>query len=313
MLGGIHLRKSFWYTTTDQTEIHVTHWSNEQTPKAIIQIAHGMAEHILRYDDFANNLLSNGFHVYGSDHRGHGKTGESQGLLGYFSEADGFSKVVNDLYEVTKQIKQQYPAIPIILFGHSMGSFITRKYIQTYSNEIHSVILCGTGFFSKLTTVPAKILARTLPAKKESKLLNHLAFGNYNKRIDNPYNNFAWLSRDEAEVEKYTVDPFCGFIPTARFFYDLMDGLNHIHQPKNNLTIRKDLPMLIISGDADPVGNYGKGVFKVANFYEKIGIEQIKTMLIAGAMHEILNETNKLEVYQLITNWINTQIKPGNK
>src|SRR5699024_7997662 len=203
----------------------------------------------------------NGFHVYGSDHRGHGKTGDKQGLLGYFTDNDGFSKVVDDLYEITKRIKKQYPSVPIILFGHSMGSFLCRKYIQTYSNEIHSLILYGTGYFSKSQTVPAKMLASILPAKKESKLLNHLAFGNYNKRIANPYNQFAWLSRDKAEVEKYTVDRFCGFIPTAKFFYDLMDGLNQIHQRKNNLAIRKDLPIFIISGDADPVGDYGKGVF----------------------------------------------------
>lgn len=295
---------AYWLTMNDQVEIYVKRWKNTEPPKAIIQIAHGMAEHIERYDDFANYFVSHGFHVYGNDHRGHGRTGEKQGLLGYFSQSDGFHKVSEDLHSLTKHIKEVYPQTPIFLFGHSMGSFLARKYMQAYSHDIAGVILCGTGYFSRITSSSAKLLASILPAKKESHLMNKLAFGSYNKKIPDHKNGFEWLSQDKQEVQKYADDPFCGFVPTARFFYDLMDGLGHIHRKRYNQMIRKDLPLLIISGDADPVGDYGKGIWKTAKLYHQLGLEQITTMLITSGRHEILNEVNKHETYQAIKSWL---------
>lgn len=299
------MEQESWLTVTDDVEIYVKKWYKANTkPTAIVQLSHGMTEHINRYDHFAQFLLQQGVFVYGNDHRGHGKTGEKQGLLGYFSPEKGFSKTAEDLKVVTLQIKQDYPDTPIFLIGHSMGSFLAREYIQTNSSYIDGVILMGTGYHTVIASSLARTIARTLPEKEESALMNHLAFRKYNQNILNHKTPFDWLTRDEKIVSQYMNDPFCGYVPTARFFHDLMDGLVHIHSRSKNKYIRKDLPMFITSGDADPVGHYGKGVFQVAHHYHNVGLNNIKVMLFEESRHEILNEINKEEVYQVIYKWI---------
>ncbi|RDW17073.1 alpha/beta hydrolase [Oceanobacillus chungangensis] len=299
------MEASFWLEMEDGIEIYVKQWGTEiEQPKAIIQLSHGMVEHINRYNDFANFLVEKGFIVYGNDHRGHGKTGEKQGLLGYLSNQDGFFTTVDDLHAISKKIKLAYPHVPLFLFGHSMGSFLVRNYIQTYSEVIDAVILSGSGYFPSLTTIAGKSVASLLPPKEPSKFMNRLAFGSFNRRIKPLQTEFDWLTRDENVVKQYIQDPLSGYIPTARFFYDLMTGLNHMQNKKRNQTIRKDLPMLIISGDADPVGNYGKGVWRMAHLYEKAGLKNITTMIIHQARHEILNELKKEDNYLFIHQWV---------
>lgn len=299
------MEKEFWVSTSDHTDVYVKKWfKTEVKPKAIVQLSHGMIEHIQRYHDFSTFLLENDIFVYGNDHRGHGKTGGQQGQLGYFSDRNGFTNVMEDIHEITKIIKSEYPKTPLILFGHSMGSFLARHYIQFYSNDIDGLILSGTGFFPTITNISGRALASILPAKKKSSLMNTLAFGTYNKKIVNKKTNFDWLTRDEEAVTKYIDDPQTGYIPTARFFYDLMDGLDKIHKKNLNKNIRKDLPILLISGEADPVGNYSKGVWKVAKNYHQIGLDNVKTVLFEGARHELLHEINKEEVYSTIYNWV---------
>ncbi|HLR69551.1 alpha/beta hydrolase [Virgibacillus alimentarius] len=303
------MEKDFWIKSHDDESIFVKKWYKEaQQPKAIIQIAHGMVEHIRRYGTFSHFLLNQNIFVYGNDHRGHGQTGEKQGLFGYLSDKEGFTKTALDLYEVTKQIKQDYPNTPIILFGHSMGSFLTRKYIQHQSDAVNGVILSGTGFHYGLRIKTAKALASILPPKEKSKLMNSLVFGTYNKRIAAKKTGFDWLSSDEKAIQEYINDPHTGFIPTARFFYDLMTGLEDIHNKKRNAFIRKDLPMLIISGDADPVGDYSKGVWKTAHLFRQAGLSDITTMLFENGRHELLSEGNKEEVFSAIFKWIQTQL-----
>lgn len=301
----IEMEKGVWVSMSDHTEIYVKKWINpEIKPKAIVQLSHGMVEHIQRYHDFAMFLLDNHIFVYGNDHRGHGKTGDKQGQLGYFASQNGFTKTANDLHEITKIIKSEYPETPLFLFGHSMGSFLARHYIQNHSTDIDGLILSGTGFFPKVTYLSAKTLASILPAQKESKLMNTLAFGTYNRKIANRKTDFDWLTRDDNAVVKYIEDPHAGYTPTSRFFYDLMDGLGQIHHKKLNENIRKDLPIFFISGDADPVGNYAKGVWRVAESYEQLGLHDIKIYLFDGARHEVLHEINKQEVYTTIYNWL---------
>ncbi|AXI09945.1 alpha/beta fold hydrolase [Oceanobacillus sp. 143] len=299
------MKSSFWLEMEDGTEIHIRKWGSEiEHPKAIIQLSHGMAEHINRYEDFARFLVEKEIIVYGNDHRGHGKTGEKQGLLGYFSDNDGFFKAVRDLQAISMKIKQVYPDVPIFLFGHSMGSFLVRNYIQTYSRHIDAVILSGTGYFPAITTTVGKSIASIMPPREPSRFMNNLAFGHYNKKIKPKKTDFDWLSNDGEVVQQYIQDPFSGYIPTARFFYDLMTGLNHMQNKRRNRYIRKDLPLLIISGDADPVGNYGKGVWRTAHLYKKAGLRNITTMQLPSARHEILNEVNKAEIYLLLYQWI---------
>lgn len=303
------MEKEWWIQAEDSTAIYVKKWYKEmQKPKAIIQISHGMAEHIQRYQPFAHYLIQQNIFVYGNDHRGHGQTGERQELFGFFSKTDGFAKATVDVYEVTKQIKKTYPNTPLFLFGHSMGSFLARKYIQDYSSAIEGVILSGTGFHSSFTTQIGKTIARMLPSKEKSYLMNTLIFGSFNKKTKNK-TAFDWLTNDEAAVQMYLDDPRTGFVPTARFFYDLMDGLQDIRDPKRNATIQKDLPLLLISGDADPVGDYAKGVWKTAALYKQAGLEDIITMLFTDRRHELLHEQNKQEVYRMIDQWLKKYIE----
>ncbi|TXL64963.1 alpha/beta hydrolase [Cerasibacillus terrae] len=299
------MKESFWLTVKDDVPLHVIKWfQKEQKPKAIIQLSHGMVEHIDRYDEFAKFLVSKQIYVYGNDHRGHGETGKNQGLLGYFSGSDGFRKVADDLYEVTKKIKKDYPHTPIILLGHSMGSFLARKYIQTYSEELDGVILSGTTYASLIETKLGKVLAAQARPKEKAELLNKLIFGTYNKGISKPNTEFDWLSRDTKSVQAYMDDPLCGFVPTGRFFYDLFTGLEMIHDTQLNQHIRRKLPMLFISGDKDPVGKNARNIWKAAQVYHDLNMENIMVTLVHGGRHEILNETNKSEVYSFIFQWI---------
>lgn len=299
-----------WLEVADNTEIYFKKWYNpNQQPKAIIQLAHGMVEHINRYDDFAKQLVDMGFYVYGNDHRGHGKTGERQGLLGFFADKDGFSKTSEDLLMMTRKIKATYPSVPIILFGHSMGSFLVRHYIQQHSHEIHGAILSGTGYFPSLQSRAGKFLASLQPAKEPSELMNWLAFGRYNKRIKDKRTKVDWLTRNETAVQDYERDPLAGFVPTARFFYDLMSGLIVIQDKQRNQSIRKDLPILLLSGDQDPVGQYGSGVWKTAQLYDQVGLNRVTTMLFEEGRHELLFELNKHEVYRAIEGWITDTLR----
>ncbi len=303
-----------WLTMDDQVEVYVRNWKiADKQPLAIVQLSHGMAEHIERYDSFANFLLQEGIFVYGNDHRGHGHTGERAGLHGFFAEENGFDRVVTDLYEVNQFIQAKYPNVPIFLLGHSMGSFIARRYIQEYAHSIQGVIISGTGgnpgIAGKIGKQIAKREIRKYGLKKPSTVLNRLSFGAYNRGIDDPQTEFDWLSNDPKEVEKYLNDPYCGFICSSGFFYDLFTGLEKIHHQPFIQKIPKELPILIFSGDHDPVGGHTKGVRKVIQQYTQNGLRNLEYQFFKDGRHEMLNEINKDEVYQIILNWINNHIK----
>lgn len=270
-------------------------------------ILHGMGEHGERYEEFAQLLRREGYRVILPDHRGHGKTGEACGRFGYFCDEDGFERVVEDVYEMMNKTMDK--ELSCILFGHSMGSFLARRFIQLHSSLIHQCILCGTGLTTALHylgNVLAKYLARIQGKEAESKWMNDLAFASFNKQFENAKTPYDWLSSDAKEVKEYIDDPYCGFIPTLQFFADLTDGLILIHRKEENRKIRKDLPVLLISGSEDPVGNNGKGVFQVAKQLADAGLQHVAVYLFEGMRHEILNEQNKELVYEVILRWLRT-------
>lgn len=311
----LDIQSSFTFLANDSTEIYACKWATEkeEEPRAIVQIAHGMAEHILRYESFASELISHKIHVYGNDHRGHGKTGEINNNPGYFAAEQGFEKVVEDLIQLTTIIKEENPDVPIFLFGHSMGSFLARRYIQLSGNLLKAVILSGTGgdpgWKGKLGRIIAKREIIKKGAKTPSPLMNRLTFGSYNKGFRPNRTEFDWLNRDEAEVDKYLEDPFCGAVFTTGFFNDLLEGLEIINHPSNIADIPLNLPIYLISGSQDPVGGYTKGVMKTYQAFEKAGITDVTYKFYHGARHEILNEINRAEVVRDILNWINFHIK----
>ncbi|WP_208588075.1 alpha/beta hydrolase [Gracilibacillus suaedae] len=302
---------SFWFRTTDDHELFVKRWQSSSSPKAIIQIAHGMVEHIERYQSFATFLASHGFTVYGHDHRGHGQTGTNVNALGYFAEENGFDRVVQDCIELTEMIEIKHPRIPIFLLGHSMGSFISRRYLMLAPEHLAGVILVGTGFqpnsLLKIAKQLTKVVGHLKGKKTEAKLMNKLTFFGYNKNTDNQ-TAFDWICSDQNEVEKYQQDKWCGFIPSNQFFYDLYTGLQLIQSKDTTDTIPKGIPLYFVSGKEDPVGQYGQGVLKAVAFYRSLGLEHVDYHLYENGRHEILNETNKTEIFHDIVTWIEEQM-----
>ncbi|GIO24678.1 alpha/beta fold hydrolase [Oceanobacillus sp. J11TS1] len=301
--------KQHWLDVSDGASIYLKQWLPENEAIGVLQIAHGMVEHIERYHDFASYCTSLGFVVIGCDHRGHGKTGDT-GIQGYFTEKNGFRRVVTDLYEIMQFGKDAFPHLPYYCLGHSMGSFLMRNFIQHYSTEIDGVILTGTGHYSRIVTAIGKRVASLLPATKPSPLMNNLVLGSSMKR-DKHYKH-EWLTRDKTLADAYEVDPYTGFIPTARFFYDLLEGIYQTRDQNLNQHIRKNLPLLLISGDQDPIGQYGNGVWKTADLFQKSGLTNILVQVYEGGRHELLNDTCRKEVFEFIGRWLKHSKKDNN-
>lgn len=300
------------FTASDNYEIIVYYWDKVEKPRAILQIFHGMAEHAERYDRLAKYLNTQGIIVYGDDHRGHGKTSELNGKPGVIG-INGFYNIVEDEYMITKMLKVKYPDTPIYVLAHSFGSFVAQEYITKYGNEIAGLILSGsaaqTGPEFKVAKILASIQIKLFGEEKEAKLLEKLSFGSYNKQISNPVSSFDWLSCDAAEVKKYIDDKYCGFICSTGFYYYFSAGLIELYKKTKLDNIPKTLPIYIIAGQQDPVGNYGKSVKKLYDIYNELGISDLNLKLYPDSRHEILNELNKDEVTEDILNWVNSQIK----
>ena len=301
-------RTEFTFKSNDNKDIFVYKWNPSNDPVGVIQIAHGMAEHAERYHHFAEYLTEKGFVVYANDHRGHKKTAGGLDKIGFFAHENGWHLVADDLKQLTDIIAKQNPNLPIFLLGHSMGSLLIRTYITKYNKNIKGVILSGTSGESGFMVKAGKIVAKLLGAIKGKEvpciMLDNMSFGKFNQSFKPNRTKFDWLSRDQEQVDKYINDPYCGTIFTTQFFYDMVSGVDYNNQPENIAKISKDLPIYFISGSLDPVGGNGKGVKKVFNDYKNAGIKDIDIKLYPEARHEILNETNKLEVYNDITKWI---------
>ena len=299
-------------SSTGRNTIHALKCLPEGAPKAIVQIAHGIAEHIDRYRDFMAFLADNGYLAVGNDHLGHGKTIADPKEQGFFAEKDGWDYVVKDMEKLHDIMAAQYPGVPYVFFGHSMGSFLTRTFLIKHSDKYDAAIISGTGHQAKPMVIGGYAMA-SLAVKKEGPRavgykLNDIAFGSYNKGFENPRTIYDWLSRDPAVVDKYAADPLCGFVATVSLFRDMMGGVKFITDQKNINTMNKDKPIYFMSGDSDPVGENGKGVKKAYQAFCKAGLKDVTMRLYPGGRHEMLNETNKEIVYQDILNWLREKV-----
>lgn len=296
-----------WLEMTDGTSLFARVYPKPEA-QAIVFILHGLAEHGGRYDDFALFLSNKGYEVVVPDHRGHGETGKKAGKLGYFADAKGFERVVDDCNELIHLHTMNQNDKKIILLGHSMGSFLARRYVQKYPQVVDRLILVGTGgdpgFMGKVGSQIAAWKSKGSGSTEQGDLLNKLTFGSYNKRISSPTSEFDWLSTDTETVRAYEEDSLCGFVSTNQLYVDLLAGLQTIHSNKELERVPKDLPILLIAGTDDPVGNYSKGVRLLARDYQKMGMEDVTLVLIEQERHEILNGTNRHKVYDHIANWI---------
>lgn len=301
----------FKFTARDGAIINVHKWGLDEgrTIKGVVQISHGMAEWAYRYDYFAKALNREGYIVYANDHRGHGLTAPSMEDVGYISDNDGFFDKVEDMRELNQLIREEHPSLPVVLFGHSMGSFLSQRYIQLYGSDLVGVILSGSngkqGPIINLGIALAYLEMKFKGRRHRSRLLDKLSFGSYNRAFPDNRTKFDWLSRDEKLVDRYIEDPYCGGIFTSSFFYDFLRGLKMITRRKNLEAVPKNLPIYIFSGSMDPVGGFGKGVEKLKEMYETHGLKEVSLVLYPEGRHEMLNEINRDEVIEDIVRWLN--------
>jgi alpha-beta hydrolase superfamily lysophospholipase len=298
-------------TASDGIPLHTKRWLPEGQVRAVVQIAHGMAEHSGRYARLAQALTGAGYAVYATDHRGHGDTG-SEADRGYFADEHGWDTVVADLRAVTRFAQDEHPGLPVFLLGHSTGSFLSRSYVIEDSRGLAGLVLSGTtghpGVRGRAGVALAALEARIRGRRHPSTLLDGLAVGSYNNAFKPIRTNVDWLSRDPDEVDLYVADPHCGYTMTTGFFADLAGALLDINDRRRVARVRRDLPILLVSGDEDPVGANGKGVRAVAEQYRSVGVVDVTCTLYPGARHEIFNETNRDEVTSDVVAWLDAHL-----
>lgn len=292
--------EEFSFLSADgHTTVHAYLWRPaDVAPRAIIQLSHGMCEYIERYDEWARRFAAAGFIFCGNDHLGHGHTAPDEDELGYMDKG-GATLLVEDLHTMSVQMKTRYKDLPLILYGHSMGSFAARYYLSLYGEELDAALISGTAGPEQPTGLALKLTAaigKMKGAHHRSKTITALAFGAYNKKFKDENDPHAWLTRDRTVRGKYADDPFCRFVFTAAGYRTLFSLLHTISAKKWAGTVPKTLPILLFSGDMDPVGNYGKGVREVASRLERAGCD-VTLKLYEGARHELHHETNRDEAF----------------
>ena len=276
------------------------------TAKGIVQLAHGMIDHVGRYAALADFLTANGYIFAGNDHLGHGATAKPCDF-GFFAQADGYKHVIADVHEMNKLLHERFPALPIVLMGHSMGSFIARLYTVEHPLTVSGVIIHGTSGPNPLLPMGRAVaaLVRLLRGPRHhSELIRSLAFGSYNKKFPKEDGADAWLTRDVARVSDRATDPYTAFTFTVSGYQDLFRMITYSNRGEWFKKYPKRLPTLVISGDMDPVGNYGKGPEYVYRHLLMEGSDEVSLKMYEGARHELFNETNRDEVFDYLLGWL---------
>lgn len=300
-------------STDQQTQLNVVSWQNpdKQQPVAILQIVHGMAEYIERYDAFASYLTKANILVVGHDHLGHGDSvNQNNPLYGYFSKKDGPRVLVEDVYTVTNAIQKNYPDVPYFILGHSMGSFVLRNYLKKYGDLVSGAIIMGTGGPRPELNLVLPLLhsLNQVAPKKENKTIDQLAFGSYANAFDENFSSFDWLSKNPDNVLNYIEDPKLGFVFTNNAFWTLFTLIKQATQKDWMTPIPTTLPILLVSGEEDPVGQMGKGPRKVAKELSEHGFTDVSLRLYAQLRHEILNEIEAPFIYADLLEWLKKRI-----
>ena len=304
------MQSDFYFPSCGGGMIHGCRWEPEGEPVAVLQIVHGVAEHVRRYDHFASYMAERGFLVVAEDHMGHGGSIGDDGVKGYFQ--GNWFKAVADVHRLLSYTRMECPNVPYILLGHSMGSFMVRTLLCRYPKcGVSAAIISGTAWMHRgiLNTgiATARMVAKAKGADSPSELLNGMMFGGYNKKIEHQRTAFDWLTRDPDIVDAYIADPLCGFTVTAGLAADMMTGIKYIQEPENLEKMAKETPVFFIAGSDDPVGNYGQGVKQAVKAFTDAGMENVSMRLYPLCRHEVLNELNREEVYGNILDWLKRQ------
>ncbi len=307
-------KNEFYYLSADgKTQIHAVEWIPDEKPKAILQIAHGVTEYILRYEQFAEYLVKKGIMVVGNDHLGHGKSIAKDSEPMYFGPTGSWKWAVEDMYTCTKMIKEKYPEIPYYMLGFSLGSFLLRTYLIEYPGIANAAIIMGTG-----ETPPVQIALAKFIANKEAKkvgenhtspMIKKLTFDTYNKFFAPNRTDYDWLCSDNEGLDEYIADPMRGGNLSAGLFREMLSGMKFTSEIKNLKKMNLDTPILFISGDEDPVGEKGKGVIKAYHKFQNIGMKDVEIKLYPKLRHDILHEKCKKEIYEYVYNWIEKKLK----
>jgi alpha-beta hydrolase superfamily lysophospholipase len=296
---------------SEGVELHCYVWLPDTPPKSVLIVVHGMAEHGGRYQEFASFLTDHGFAVLAHDHRGHGKTASNS--LGFVNADDAFHTLVDGIHSVYKFAEQKYSELPIFLLGHSMGSFLVQRFIQLHSAQLQGIIYSGSNgkppFLLHFGILLSGMITSIFGSKRKSPFINYLTFGEYNKPFKPNRTDFDWLSRDHEIVDNYVKDPRCGFIYSASFYHDLFRGLKTLHNHNPFAGYSQLIPILLISGDRDPVSNMGKGVHQLKSLLEKSGAESVDMNIYPGGRHEMLLEINRDKVMKDVFSWIQNQLE----
>jgi alpha-beta hydrolase superfamily lysophospholipase len=306
---------TFTYTADDGTEIHGYRWEPDDAAsvKAIAHISHGMAEHAGRYARLAEALTAAGLRVYAHDHRGHGKTAAS-GELGHIGDENGWARVVGDLRRLLRREMDENPGKPLVLIGHSMGSFMVQQLMYEVPEWLSAVVLSASNGKPTPIASAGRLIARgeraRLGHRGKSPVIRALGFDAFNKAFKPNRTGHDWLSRDEAEVDKYEADPRCGFECTVTTWIELLDALAELGRPANQAKIRKDLPVYILAGSEDPVSERTKGLVQLLRAYATAGLTDVTHHFYPGARHEVFNETNRGEVVHELLVWLRDKV-PG--
>ncbi len=306
------MKKEYSFPSSDGiTKIHVISWiPDEGAPKAVLQIVHGMIEYIDRYDEFANYMTTKGFIVIGHDHLGHGKSVRSDEDLGFIADNNPSDKLIHDINRLRNATVKKYPDLPYFILGHSMGSYLLRKYISQYGDGLAGAIVMGTGCESDIATLGGLALIKAKAKKfgwhyRDTKVRDLTYTAPYKKyNLDGTDISNSWLSKNEENVAAYYSNPLNTFTFTLNGYEALLTTVLYTNQKKNIDSIPKNLPILIVSGEDDPVGNLGAGVKKVYQKFVQAGIKDVVCHLFPNDRHEILNETDREDVYAYISDWL---------
>ncbi|MBL8911409.1 MAG: alpha/beta hydrolase [Archangium sp.] len=299
-----------WHQSSDGKKIFLRRFLPDAPPRAVLHLAHGLAEHSARYARLAEALTGAGFVVYANDHRGHGKTAATKDELGFFD--GGLDRVIADQVELIAFEKREHPGLPFVLMGHSMGSFFVQRLMQTHGAEFTAVVLSGSAGKPNLLASAGRLIARMARLRRgprgHSPLIRALAFDAFNDKFSPKTTRFEWLSRDRAEVDKYANDPLCGFDCSTQLWVELLDALGELARPELQKRIPSKLPVYIFSGSQDPAGDFAKSVKQLVGALRAAGVADVTERIYEAGRHEMLNETNRAEVTTELLAWLNAKV-----